>query len=95
MVSIGRALMSEPKLLMLDEPSMGLAPLVVGEIMQTLVQLNRNGTAIALVEQNARTALRISRYAYVLETGRVIREGKADAILNDPAHHLEDYLGGV
>ena len=75
MVSIGRALMNQPKLLMLDEPSMGLAPLVISEIMQTIVRLNREGASIALVEQNARAALRISRYAYVLESGRVVREG--------------------
>ncbi len=93
MVSIGRALMSQPKLLMLDEPSMGLAPLVIAEIMQTIVRLNREGTSIALVEQNARAALRISRYAYVLENGRVVREGKSDELLNDPAI-IGDYLGG-
>jgi len=93
MVSIGRALMSQPKLLMLDEPSMGLAPLVIREIMQTIVRLNREGASIALVEQNARAALRISRYAYVLENGRVVREGESDALLKDPAI-IEDYLGG-
>ena len=93
MVSIGRALMNQPKLLMLDEPSMGLAPLVISEIMQTIVRLNREGTSIALVEQNARAALRISRYAYVLENGRVVREGESDALLKDPAI-IEDYLGG-
>lgn len=94
MVSIGRALMSQPKLLMLDEPSMGLAPLVIAEIMQTIVRLNREGTSIALVEQNARAALRISRYAYVLENGRVVREGKSDELLSDPAI-IGDYLGGA
>ncbi len=93
MVSIGRALMSQPKLLMLDEPSMGLAPLVINEIMQTIVRLNREGVSIALVEQNARSALRISRYGYVLENGRVVRKGKSDELLNDPAV-IEDYLGG-
>lgn len=93
MVSIGRALMGQPKLLMLDEPSMGLAPLVVAEIMQTLVRLNREGTAIALVEQNARAALRISRFAYVMETGRVVRQGKAEELINDAAV-IADYLGG-
>jgi len=93
MVSIGRALMSQPKLLMLDEPSMGLAPLVIGEIMQTIVRLNREGVSIALVEQNARAALRISRHAYVLENGRVVREGESDVLLKDPAI-VEDYLGG-
>ena len=94
MVSIGRALMSQPKLLMLDEPSMGLAPLIVGEIMETLLKLNREGTAIALVEQNARAALRISRFAYVMESGRVVRKGDADELLND-AGIISDYLGGA
>ena len=94
MVSIGRALMSQPKLLMLDEPSMGLAPLIVGEIMRTLLKLNREGTAIALVEQNARAALRISRFAYVMESGRVVRKGDADELLND-AGIISDYLGGA
>ena len=94
MVSIGRALMSQPSLLMLDEPSMGLAPLVIAEIMQTIVRLNREGTSITLVEQNARAALRISRYAYVLENGRVVREGKSDELLSDPTI-IGDYLGGV
>ena len=79
--------------MLLDEPSMGLAPLVIAEIMQTIVRLNREGTSIALVEQNARAALRISRYAYVLENGRVVREGKSDELLNDPAI-IGDYLGG-
>ncbi len=93
MVSIGRALMGQPKLLMLDEPSMGLAPLVVNEIMQTLLRLNMGGTAVLLVEQNARAALRISRFAYVMETGRVVRKGKAQDLLNDAAI-ITDYLGG-
>jgi branched-chain amino acid transport system ATP-binding protein len=93
MVSIGRALMGQPRLLMLDEPSMGLAPLVVSEILGTLVKLNREGVSIALVEQNARAALRISGYAYVLENGRVAREGEAENLANDAAV-IADYLGG-
>jgi len=94
MVSIGRALMSQPTLLMLDEPSMGLAPLIVNEIMQTLLRLNVEGTAIALIEQNARAALKISQFAYVMENGRVARKGKADELLNDNAV-IADYLGGT
>ncbi len=93
MVSIGRALMSRPRLLMLDEPSMGLAPLLVSEILETLVKLNREGVSIALVEQNARAALRISEYAYVLENGRVAREGEAEKLANSAAV-IADYLGG-
>jgi len=93
MVSIGRALMSQPKLLMLDEPSMGLAPLIVGEIMETLFKLNREGTAMALVEQNARAALKISRFAYVMESGRIVRKGAAHELVKDPAI-ISDYLGG-
>lgn len=93
MVSIGRALMGKPKVLMLDEPSMGLAPLVVSEILDTLVKLNQDGVPIALVEQNARAALRISSYAYVLENGRVVREGEAETLVSDPAV-IADYLGG-
>lgn len=93
MVSIGRALMGQPRLLMLDEPSMGLAPLVVSEILETLVKLNRKGVSIALVEQNARAALRISGYAYLLENGQVVRKGEAKNLANDAAV-IENYLGG-
>ncbi len=94
MLSIGRALMARPRLLMLDEPSLGLAPLIVEEILNTIVTLNENGTTMLLVEQNAREALRLSHYAYVLETGRVVHEGTGKALLDDTAIE-EAYLGGV
>lgn len=94
MLSIGRALMAAPKLLMLDEPSLGLAPIIVGEIFETIVNLNKSGTTILLVEQNAREALHWSHYAYVLETGRVVHEGTGKALLSDPRIE-EAYLGGM
>ncbi len=93
MLSIGRALMAKPDLLMLDEPSMGLAPLVIKEIFKTIITLNRAGRTILLVEQNARAALAISDYAYVLETGRIVREGSGEKLLCDPGV-VEDFLGG-
>ncbi len=83
MVAIGRALMSRPKLLLLDEPSMGLAPLIVHEIFKVIRRLNDQGTTILLVEQNARAALKIARYGYVLETGTVALEGPAQELLAD------------
>lgn len=93
MLSIGRALMAKPDLLMLDEPSMGLAPLVIKEIFKTIITLNRAGTTVLLVEQNARAALTISHYTYVLETGRIVREGSGKKLLCDPGI-VEDFLGG-
>lgn len=93
MVSIGRALMMKPKLLMLDEPSMGLAPMVIRDIFKTIVSLNRQGATILLVEQNARAALSISSRAYVLETGTVVHQGSGSDLLHD-AKVIEDYLGG-
>ncbi|MGD9369206.1 MAG: ABC transporter ATP-binding protein [Desulfobacteraceae bacterium] len=93
MVSIGRALMTRPGLLMLDEPSMGLAPLVIKEIFKTIIELNRSGVTILLVEQNAKAALEISTHAYVLETGRIVREGSGAKLLCDQAI-VQDYLGG-
>jgi branched-chain amino acid transport system ATP-binding protein len=92
MVSIGRALMIRPKLLMLDEPSMGLAPLVIRDILAAIVELNQQGAAILLVEQNARAALGICHYAYVLETGAVARQGRGAELLRD-ARVIADYLG--
>ncbi|MBI5602468.1 MAG: ABC transporter ATP-binding protein [Deltaproteobacteria bacterium] len=83
MVAIARALMSRPKLLLLDEPSMGLAPLVVHEIFKVIRRLNEQGTTILLVEQNARAALQIAGYGYVLETGTVALEGPAQELLAD------------
>jgi branched-chain amino acid transport system ATP-binding protein len=93
MLAIGRALMSRPKLLMLDEPSLGLAPLMVEKIFETIVALNRNGLTVLLVEQNAHAALEISRHAYVLETGRVTLEGESRVLLQDERVQ-KAYLGG-
>lgn len=83
MLAIGRALMARPKLLLLDEPSMGLAPLVVRDIMNTISQLRDSGVTILMVEQNARASLTISDRGYVLETGRVVLQGASDDLLND------------
>jgi branched-chain amino acid transport system ATP-binding protein len=83
MVAIARALMSRPKLLLLDEPSMGLAPLIVQEIFRVIRQLNDQGTTILLVEQNARAALQIANYGYVLETGSIALEGPSQELLAD------------
>jgi branched-chain amino acid transport system ATP-binding protein len=84
MLAIARALMTRPKLLILDEPSMGLAPLIVQEIFNVIEQLNQKGTTILLVEQNARAALKIADYGYVLETGRIVLEGEASDLLGNP-----------
>ena len=93
MVAVGRALMSRPRLLLLDEPSMGLAPIIVEEIFATIRELNDAGTTIFLVEQNARLALKNSHYTYVLENGTIVKEGQSEDLLNDPAI-IEAYLGG-
>ncbi len=93
MLAMGRAMMSKPKLLMLDEPSMGLAPLLVDEIFRIIQNLNKAGTTILLVEQNARMALAIANRGYVLETGRVSASAEASALLNDAAVK-KAYLGG-
>ncbi len=84
MLAIARGLMSRPKLLMLDEPSLGLAPLVLQEIFRILRAIHREGTTVLLVEQNARMALELARYGYVLETGRVAFSGPSRALLEDP-----------
>lgn len=92
MVAIARALMSKPKLLILDEPSMGLAPMLVAEILRVIKTLNDQGTTILLVEQNAWAALHIARYGYVLETGSVVIEGPtADLLADEKVRHA--YLG--
>ena len=83
MLAIGRALMARPKLLLLDEPSMGLAPLVVRDIMSTVSGLRDKGMTILMVEQNARASLKISDRGYVLETGRVVLQGRSDELMND------------
>ncbi len=92
MLAMARALMGEPRLLMLDEPSLGLAPLIVREILQTAANLRDNGVSILLVEQNARAALRIADYGYVLENGRVMMEGEPEALQADQ-RIVESYLG--
>jgi branched-chain amino acid transport system ATP-binding protein len=94
MLAIGRALMSHPRLLLLDEPSLGLAPVIVAQLGRIIADLNRDGTTILLVEQNARMALRLAHRAYVLATGLVARSGTGQALLNDPSVH-ETYLGGA
>mgnify|MGYP006269606197 CR=1 FL=1 len=93
MLAIGRALMAKPRLLLLDEPSMGLAPLLVQEIFRTLAQIHRGGISILLVEQNVRQALRISRQGYVIENGQIVLSGTGAALLADPKV-VEHYLGG-
>ena len=93
MLAMGRALMSKPKLMMLDEPSMGLAPLLVEQIFEIIQKLNQAGTTILLVEQNARMALSIANRGYVLETGRVVSSASAQDLLHDDAVR-KAYLGG-
>ena len=92
MLAMGRAMMSKPKLLMLDEPSMGLAPLLVEQIFDIILSLNKAGTTILLVEQNAQMALSIANRAYVLETGKIFKEGSADMLMHDDAVR-KAYLG--
>src|SRR5690625_2208724 len=92
MLAIGRALMARPKLLMLDEPSPGLAPRIVGEIFRIIAQLRRMGVAILLVEQNARAALQVADYGYVLEPGQIILEGHASDLATDQ-RVIDSYLG--
>ena len=92
MLAIARALMARPKLLMLDEPSLGLAPQIVVQIFEVIRDLNRQGTSVLLVEQNARMALKTAHRGYVLETGRITLADKADVLLNDPRVRAA-YLG--
>ena len=92
MLAVGRALMLRPKMLLLDEPSLGLAPLLVAKIFEAIRQLNREGMAVLLVEQNARMALKLAHRGYVLETGKIVISGPADQLLND--QRVKDaYLG--
>ena len=92
MLAMGRALMAKPRLLLLDEPSLGLAPLVIREIFRTITQLKKLGVAILLVEQNARAALQVADYGYVLQTGELSLEGPTRDLLTDP-RVVESYLG--
>ncbi len=92
MLAIARALMSKPDLLMLDEPSLGLAPLIVRDVLDIVKALRDEGVSILIIEQNARAALQIADYGYVLETGAVVLEGPAAALANDP-RVVETYLG--
>ena len=92
MLAIGRALMSRPKVLLLDEPSMGLAPLMIKNIFNIITEINKTGVTILLVEQNAQQALQRAHRAYVLEVGHVVKEAKASDLLNDPAVRAA-YLG--
>ena len=93
MLSIARALMSRPRLLLLDEPSLGLAPIMVEKIFKIIKDINKSGTTIFLVEQNAALALEISDYGYVMETGRIVMEDKAEKLLKNKKVK-EIYLGG-
>jgi branched-chain amino acid transport system ATP-binding protein len=93
MLAIGRALMGRPELLLLDEPSMGIAPLVVREIFNVIKQLNQSGVTVLLVEQNARAALKVAHHSYVIERGEIVLEGLAAELLDNPKVK-EHYLGG-
>jgi branched-chain amino acid transport system ATP-binding protein len=92
MLAVGRALMSRPKLLLLDEPSMGLAPMLIQQIFEIVVEINQQGTTVLLVEQNAQQALSRAHRGYVLETGRIVKSGAGSELLHDPAVK-EAYLG--
>ena len=94
MLAIGRALMARPQLLLLDEPTLGLAPLLVQRIFETIAEINRGGVTILLIEQNAHRALPISRHAYVLETGRIVVSGPSEALIGDP-RVKQSYLGEI
>ncbi len=93
MLAIARALMSRPKLLLLDEPSMGLAPIVVSDIFKVIKEINAEGTTVLIVEQNVKQALKIADYGYVLEAGQIVLDGTGEALLNDE-RVKEAYLGG-
>jgi len=93
MLAIGRALLAKPNLLLLDEPSLGLAPLIVSHVFRIIREINREGMTVLLVEQNVRQALKVSDYAYVLETGKIVHEGPSPELLDDPKIK-ESYLGG-
>lgn len=92
MLAMGRALMSKPQIILMDEPSMGLSPIFVNEIFDIIKEVSKSGTTVLLVEQNAKKALSIADRAYVLETGRIVKEGRADSLLNDDSVK-KAYLG--
>ncbi len=92
MLAVGRALMCRPKLIMMDEPSLGLAPLVIKDIFRIIQEINAKGMTILLIEQNANMALKIADWAYVLETGRITMEGTGKELLENPQIR-EAYLG--
>jgi branched-chain amino acid transport system ATP-binding protein len=92
MLAIGRALMSRPRLLLLDEPSLGLAPIIVSRIFKIIKEINQQGTTILLVEQNAKAALRLAHRAYVMETGKIVMQGEASVLEKDPGIK-KAYLG--
>jgi branched-chain amino acid transport system ATP-binding protein len=94
MLAIGRALMGAPQLLLLDEPSLGLSPLITSQVFAALSQLNAGGLTILLVEQNAKRALEVTRRAYVVEHGRIAYQGASDALMSDP-RVVAHYLGGA
>jgi len=93
MLAIGRALMSKPKLLLLDEPSLGLAPIIIQQIFDIIEQLRKDGVTVFLVEQNANQALKLADRGYVLENGRIVMQGSGEQLLNDPKVR-DAYLGG-
>jgi len=93
MLAIGRALMAEPRLLLIDEPSLGLAPLIVKQIFEAFGEIRARGVTFLLVEQNAHQALKIADRAYVLETGEIVREGTSESLLGDESI-TRAYLGG-
>jgi len=94
MLAIGRALMARPKVLMLDEPSMGLAPVIVAELFEKIVAINKLGVTILLVEQNAKLAMKISKYTYVLEQGRIKMHGES-AVIREDSQIIQAYLGNL
>jgi branched-chain amino acid transport system ATP-binding protein len=93
MLAIARALMAKPRVLLLDEPSMGLAPMLIAQIFRIVREINEQGTTVLLVEQNASQALRLAERAYVLETGRIVKEGAGETLLSDESV-IAAYLGG-
>jgi branched-chain amino acid transport system ATP-binding protein len=93
MAAVARALMSNPKVLLMDEPSLGLSPIMVAEVAKIIMQINKIGVTIVLVEQNARMALKLANSVYVIEVGKITSQGEAKTIANDP-NIVKAYLGG-